>query len=149
MPFEGLHGAMVDPFPGLLRDRKAARAAGHKTYFNGNRCLKRHQSPRRVSDGACCECLRLEKAKRDAAYLRGLARGRAPEQARKAAEREAKAAAREAERDERRRVREEAQKERQRLARAAKVAATREAKSATKEVTAGAPEEGLEKAPWD
>lgn len=43
-----------------------------------------------VRNAMCCKCIELEKARGDAAYARGLERGRAPEVARKKAEKEAK-----------------------------------------------------------
>jgi hypothetical protein len=99
-------------FSGLLGDRKEARAVGHKTYFGGYKCLKGHLSPRLISNAKCCACISIEKAKKEAAYVRGLERGRAPELARKAAEREAKEKLKEEQRATRRATTAKAQRER-------------------------------------
>lgn len=108
--------APLSLFPGLLRDRKEAKAAGHKSYFGGISCLKGHLSPRRVFDGKCCECIDQSKARERAVYLKGLERGRAPERARKEAEAEAREKLKEeqraAKRDETARAREERARQR-------------------------------------
>lgn len=113
------------PFSGLLEDRKGARAAGHKVYYRlGFKCLKGHQAPRRVSDGACTGCIQAEKDKVRAAVLRAVEKAKAPERARRDAERAAKVRAKEEAQDARREELKAAREERKRARTAAKLAAT-------------------------
>lgn len=156
MLFHGANRLKVNLFTDLLDDRKAARAAGHKTYFAGYKCLKGHLSPRRVSNGACCECLNLEKLKREAIFQKGVRKGRAALDAHRAAQAEAREAVKQAEQEEKRRAREEAREARQRLKAQTKRAETLALKKAggvlhgeAVAAQSGGAKAELNAAPWD
>lgn len=144
------------PFAGLLGDRKQARAAGHKVYYRlGFKCLKGHQAPRRVSDGACTACIQAEKDKVRAAVVRAVEKAKAPERARKEAERAAKERAKEeaqdARREELKAAREERKKSRTAAKRAATVAARRASSVGKVSAAQGLMDEGnrLDLPPWE
>ena len=47
-----------------LITRTEASAQGLKTYFTGKPCKHGHLTPRRLSNGTCCECERIKSLKR-------------------------------------------------------------------------------------
>jgi len=138
-------------FPGLLGERKAARVAGHKTYFGGFKCPNGHLSPRRVFDGKCCACIDQTKAREQAAFERGMERGRAPERARKEAEAEVRERLKEEQRAARRAATAKAREDRARERANEKRRATLAKKKAATKRADGLPERAgaPDAAPWD